>query len=182
MRGDLRITVACDWPDSALALGESIACNGACLTVIDKGRLANGPCYFAADLSAETLERTTPRWNTGDLLNMERSLRLGDPLDGHLVSGHVDGVAILHSIDTDGDSHRLAVDAPPALSRFIAEKGSVTLDGVSLTVNSVEENRFTVNVIPHSWHVTTLGKRKAGDRLNMEIDMLARYVARQLQT
>lgn len=175
--GDLRITVSTDWPE--LTVGESIACNGACLTVVEKGARA-GRHYFTADLSAETVSRTAPRWNAGDALNMERALRLGDALDGHMVTGHVDGIATIADIADDGGSHILNINAPAKLSRFIAEKGSVTLDGVSLTVNSIRDTRFTVNIIPHTWRVTTLGQRKAGDALNIEIDMVARYVARLL--
>lgn len=173
-RGDLRLTIACDFAQESLHIGESIACNGACLTVVEKG---NGG--FAVDLSAETVARSASgRWRQGGKVNLERSLRLGDTLDGHMVSGHVDGLAVIHAITASGGSYILAIDAPEALSRFIAEKGSVTLDGVSLTVNKVENSRFWVNIIPHTWQVTTLGERKAGDALNLEIDLIARYVDR----
>jgi riboflavin synthase len=179
-QGDLKLTIACDWPESSLALGESIACNGACLTIIEKGTLPSGKSFFTVELSAETLTCTAPRWKQGDALNLERAMKLGDTLDGHMVSGHVDGIATIHSVTDSGDSHIVAIDAPAALSCYIAEKGSVTLDGVSLTVNKVEASRFYVNIIPHTWKVTTLGQRKAGDNINIEIDLIARYVARLL--
>ena len=179
MRGDLRLRISCGWPAESLFIGESIACNGACLTVIAIGATAQGS-WFDTELSAETVKCTAPRWNVGDRLNLERAMKLGDTLDGHMVTGHVDSVAVIHSITADGDSHILAVDAPPALARFIAEKGSVTLDGISLTVNRVEGNRFFLNIIAHTWNVTTLGQRKAGDALNIEVDLIARYVSRLL--
>jgi riboflavin synthase len=179
-KGDLKLVIACGWPADSMALGESIACNGACLTVIDKGTLASGSSFFTTELSQETLNRTAPRWQQGDKLNLERAMKLGDTLDGHMVTGHVDGIATINSITKEGDSHVLAIDAPQALSRFIAEKGSVTLDGISLTVNKVSGNRFWVNIIPHTWKVTTLGQRKEGEAINIEIDMIARYVARLL--
>ncbi len=179
MEGDLTLTIHCDWPEESLFIGESIACNGACLTVIEKGARAEGS-WFATQLSGETLKLTAKRWNIGDSLNLERAMRLGDTLDGHMVTGHIDGIATIHSITPDGDSHIVTIDAPLELSRFIAQKGSVTLDGVSLTVNSVQNNRFTVNIIPHTWKVTTLGSRKAGDSINIEIDLIARYTARLL--
>jgi len=204
MRGDLRVIIACDFaPD--LQLGESVACNGACLTVVNssprrgeagRGALSEdisqksphpnpppaGEGTFTVDLSAETVSRTAPgQWQKGRKVNLERSLKLGDRLDGHLVSGHVDGLATIKNITISGDSHSLEIESPQALARFMAEKGSVTLDGVSLTVNKVENSRFWVNIIPHTWQNTTLGERKAGDALNLEIDMLARYVARLLE-
>ncbi len=173
-RGDLRLSI-----ESSLGqvrLGESIACNGACLTVVE-----SDADRFSVDLSAETLLCTAPRWNIGDALNLERALKLGDALDGHMVTGHVDGVATLAEITRDGDSHVLIIDAPETLARFIAQKGSVTLDGVSLTVNWVDGARFSVNIIPHTWENTTLGKRAPGEPINIEIDMIARYVARLLK-
>lgn len=177
--GDLTITVACGWSEDSMTIGESIACNGACLTVIDKGRHKDGG-FFTAELSNETLNCTAPRWNKGDQLHLERALKLGDTLDGHMVTGHVDGTATIHAITSDGDSHRLDIDAPANLSHFIAAKGSITLDGISLTVNSIQNHRFSVNIIPHTWDVTSLHQRKAGDVLNMEIDLIARYTARLL--
>lgn len=173
--GDLRITIACDFAND-LKIGESVACNGACLTVVEKTATA-----FSADLSAETLACTAPRWNKGETINLERALKLGDALDGHLVTGHVDGIASIKTITSSGDSHIVELEAPKNLSRFIAEKGSVTLDGISLTVNKVDGTRFWVNIIPHTWSITTLGKRKTGDALNLETDLMARYAARLLQ-
>lgn len=174
-QGDLRIAVACDFAGE-LKTGESVGCNGVCLTVVQRNDR-----QFVAELSAETLKRTAPRWNTGDKINLERALKLGDTLDGHIVSGHVDGIATILSITPSKDSRIFQVQAPEALSKFLAEKGSVTLDGVSLTVNRVEGNIFWVNIIPHTLKVTTLGGRNAGDTLNIEIDMLARHVARMME-
>ena len=173
--GDLTLAISCDWPLDAVRIGDSIAVNGACLTVTQWKNSA-----FSVQLSAETLARTAARWEMGEKVNLERAMKLGDALDGHLVTGHVDGLATLRSIEPVGDSHRLQLEAPPALARFIAEKGSVTLDGVSLTVNAVNDRHFWVNIIPHTWQVTTLGARQAGDVLNMEIDLIARYVERLL--
>jgi len=173
--GDLTVTISCPWED--LRIGESIACNGACLTVTHWQ-----PGSFTVQLSAETTSRTAPRWNEGGLVNLERAVKLGDALDGHLVTGHIDGLAKLTQMTSQGGSHQLQLEAPPALSRFIAEKGSVTLDGVSLTVNKVDGQRFWVNIIPHTWQVTTLGKRQLGDVLNLEIDLIARYVERLLSS
>lgn len=172
--GDLTVVISCPWHD--LRVGESIACNGACLTVVDRKPSA----FFTANLSAETVNCTAPRWAMGEKINLERAMKLGDALDGHLVTGHVDGLASIKDITRDGDSHVLRLEAPSELSRFIAAKGSVTLDGVSLTVNKVEGSKFWVNIIPHTWDVTTLGLRKTGDTLNMEIDLIARYVERLL--
>lgn len=173
-RGDLRLAVACAYPPESIAPGESIALNGCCLTVVEIN-----DAHLAFTLSAETLERTAPRWQVGERVNLERALRVGDSLGGHFVSGHVDGLATLISIEPSGDSRILTLDAPPALARFIAEKGSVTLDGVSLTVNAAEGTRFTVNIIPHTLAHTTLSDRRAGDALNLEIDLIARYLVRQ---
>jgi len=175
--GDLRLEIACHYPPESIKLGDSIACNGVCLTVVEI--LANG---FAVELSAETVTCTAPnQWQVGKKINMERALKMGDTLDGHLVSGHVDGIATIESIEKSGDSHIIALSAPPALARFIAAKGSVTLDGIALTVNQVDGNKFWINIIPHTWQNTTLCTRKTGDKLNLEIDMLARYVARLLE-
>ena len=172
--GDLRIQVSCPWDD--VRIGESIAVNGACLTVVELGK------HIAFDLSAETISRTAPRWNTGDKVNLERALKMGDALDGHMVTGHVDGLATLETITPTGDSFKLTLAAPASLSRYIAEKGSVTLDGVSLTVNETNGNDFSVNIIPHTWQHTTLSLRKPGDTLNLEIDLIARYVERLSRT
>ena len=173
--GDVRVAIACPFVDE-LRIGDSVAVNGCCLTVTEKT-----PDSFHADLSEETLSRTSPRWKKNDHVNLERSLKLGDSLDGHLVTGHVDGTAIISNISESGGSHLLMLDAPHSLSRFIAAKGSVTLDGISLTVNKVEGNRFWVNIIPHTWQQTTLKERKTGETLNLEIDLMARYAERLLK-
>lgn len=181
-RGDLHISIACDFAADAIAIGDSIACNGCCLTVTHKGRLASGKMYFSADVSGETISCTAAgQWDKGASVNLERSLKMGDSLDGHMVSGHVDGIARVVRIAEDGGSHRLDVEAPAELARFIAEKGSVTLNGVSLTVNGVEGRFFGVNIIPHTWAATTLGLLQEGQQVNMEVDMIARYVARLMQ-
>ena len=179
-RGDTRFTFKTQYDTDEIALGASIACSGVCLTVVDKG-----PGWFAADVSAETLSKTTlGDWAAGTPVNLERSLRLGDELGGHLVAGHVDGVSTMLDRRPDGDSLRLSFEAPEGLDRFIAPKGSVALDGVSLTVNEVHDGpgqgRFEVNIIPHTAQVTTLGTCRPGSRVNLEIDLLARYVQRLL--
>ena len=157
-----------------VAIGASIACSGCCLTVVEKGA-----DWFTAYVSAETLSKTNlSHWVEGTEINLERSLRLGDEMGGHIVSGHVDGLAVISSIDVEGESWRIKITAPENLKKFVAAKGSVALDGISLTVNHVDNAVFDINVIPHTLDVTTLGNRKIGDHLNMEIDMLARYVAR----
>ena len=171
-QGGLRLTVTCDYDPASVRIGESVAVNGACLTVTGT---KNG---LAFDLSAETLARTAPRWQEGNHVNLERALKMGDRLDGHLVTGHIDGLAKILKVTPAGDSHALELEAPESLGRFIAEKGSVALDGVSLTVNQVEGNRFWVNIIPHTWRTTTLSERKPGDALNLEIDLVARYLDR----
>ena len=171
---DLRFHIRTGYDVTGIDLGASIACSGCCLTAVDFG--AN---WFAVDISGETLSKTTlGNWKTGDRINLERSLKVGDELGGHIVSGHVDGVATITDIQTEDGSHRFTFDAPRALARFVAQKGSVALDGASLTVNNVHDVRFGVNIIPHTSAMTTFGNRKAGDRVNMEIDVLARYVAR----
>lgn len=172
-QGDWRITVVSEI--GVANIGDSIACNGCCLTVI---AIAGNTLTFS--LSSETLSCTAPRWEKGMKIHLERALRMGDTLDGHLVSGHIDGLAKLISVTPAGDSHIMELEVPKELSRFIAAKGSVTLDGISLTVNKVKKNRFTVNIIPHTWDVTTFHERKVGDRLNVEIDLIARYTARLL--
>lgn len=173
-RGDTRFVMAASRDLPGLQMGASIACSGVCLTVVEHaGR------EFAVDVSAETLSKTTlGDWLPGSRVNLERALKIGDELGGHIVSGHVDGLATLAHVEIEGDSHRLTFSAPKNLMRFIAPKGSVTLDGVSLTVNEVGESGFGVNIIPHTWIHTTLGDRKRGDHVNLEVDMLARYVAR----
>jgi len=172
---DMRLVIAAPWPDTArIPIGASIACSGCCLTAV-----AVGPDWFAADASAETLARTTMgAWRVGTRVNLERSLRLGDELGGHLVSGHVDGVGEALSSEPENASVRWRFRVPGALARFIAVKGSVAVDGVSLTVNAVEGDTFAVNVIPHTAAVTRFGALRPGDAVNIEIDTLARYVAR----
>jgi len=177
-RGDTRLTIETGADTATIDLGASIACSGACLTVVE-----SGPNWFGADVSAETLSKTTlGEWAPGTAVNLERALRLGDELGGHLVSGHVDGIAEVSERAEEGDSLRFAFTAPAVLMPFIAAKGSVTLDGVSLTVNNVEDaaggGRFEVNIIPHTAAVTTLGACRPGSRVNLEIDLLARYVQR----
>jgi riboflavin synthase len=172
---DMRLAITAPWPDTAfIAIGASIGCSGCCLTAVELG-----PDWFAADASAETLSKTTMgRWRAGTQVNLERSLRLGDELGGHLVSGHVDGVAEALSADPEHGSTRWIFRVPPALSRFIAVKGSIAVDGVSLTVNEVTADTFGVNIIPHTATVTGFGSLRPGGAVNIEIDMLARYVAR----
>ena len=173
-----RLKIACRYDRASIADGASIACSGVCLTVVDKGE-EGGRTWFAVDAAAETLRLTTVgRWRQGTKVNLERALKHGDELGGHTVSGHVDGLAELLKREDGSDSARLVLRAPSALSRFIATKGSVTLDGVSLTVNSVEGDDFSVLIIPHTLKVTTLGALRAGDTVNLEVDMLARYAAR----
>ena len=175
--GTTRFTFDTGYDTASIADGASIACSGACLSVVGKG-----PGWFAVDASAETLACTTlGAWRVGTPVNFERALRLGDELGGHLVSGHVDGVATVLDRRPDGDSLRFTIAAPPALRPFIAPKGSVTLDGVSLTVNEVGAEAFGVNVIPITQRLTTFGDLRPGDRVNLEIDLLARYVARLLE-
>ncbi len=176
---DMRLEIASPWPDTAsIAIGASIACSGCCLTAVELT-----PASFSVDASAETLSKTNlGKWAVGTRLNLERSLRLGDELGGHLVSGHVDGLGTITHVTPENGSWRVGVEVPRALARFIAQKGSVSIDGVSLTVNEVAGTRFGVNIIPHTWQVTTLGQRVAGDTVHIEIDMLARYVARLAET
>jgi riboflavin synthase len=174
-RGDLvDLTIATAFDTSAIALGASIACSGVCLTVV---AVARGE--FSVQASAETLVRTTiGEWEEGTPVNLERSLRVGDELGGHLVAGHVDGLARIVECRPDAESVRFVFDAPDELARFIAPKGSVALDGVSLTVNEVSGRRFGVNIIPHTLACTNLGAAIPGQRMNLEIDLIARYVAR----
>lgn len=175
-RGDRRFFLRVPFDTSAIDLGASVACSGTCLTVVERG---GGELAF--DVSAETLSKTTlGRWHEGTRVNLERSLKLGAELGGHLVYGHVDGLARLVERRPEGASTRFVFEAPEALAGLVAPKGSVALDGISLTVNEVEGRRFGVNVIPHTLAVTTLADREPGDELNFEADMLARYVARLL--
>ena len=175
--GDVaELTIATSLDTAAIAVGASIACSGACLTVV-----AVAPGEFSVQVSAETLACTTiGDWAEGTPVNLERSLRVGDELGGHLVSGHVDGVAYIIERRSDGESVRFVFDAPGHLAKFIAAKGSVALDGVSLTVNEVSATRFGVNIIPHTLACTNFGAAKPGQRMNLEIDQIARYVARLL--
>jgi riboflavin synthase len=181
-RGELRrIRIACSYDPQTILLGASIACSGPCLTAVEIGT-QNGRTCFEVDAAAETLARTTVgAWAPGQRINLERSLKIGDELGGHIVTGHVDGVAtIVERRDFDGMAH-YDIEAPAAIARFIAEKGSVCLDGTSLTVNSVTGNRFTILLIPHTLEVTTWGERKTGDSLNIEVDLMARYAARLVE-
>ena len=173
-RGDLRARIATAYDTATIDTGASIACDGACLTAV-----ALAPGWFEVDASAETLSKTTlGDWTEGRAVNLERALRVGDELGGHIVSGHVDGVARIVGLAPEGDSLRVTLEAPEGLARFVAPKGSVALDGTSLTVNEVEGARFGVNLIPHTRAVTRWGGAREGDRVNLEIDTLARYVAR----
>ena len=174
--GDWRIFIQSRLDLKPIAIGASVACSGCCLTVIKKEN-----DRMAFDVSAETLSKTIiGSWEEGSKVNLETSMKIGDEIGGHIVSGHVDGLATIESIMPEGDSHRLKIRVPDALSLFVAPKGSVALDGISLTVNEVEGSVFGINIIPHTWIQTTIGEKKVGDKLNMEADMLARYVARQL--
>ena len=175
--GDRRFVIATRHDMAPIAIGASIACSGCCLTVVEKsaGR-------FAVEVSAESLDKThLGDWTVGSRLNLELSLKLGDELGGHLVYGHVDGVGRIVSMTPEGGSVRFVFEAPPELARFVAAKGSVAIDGISLTVNEVDGNCFGVNVISHTQAVTTLGQTGVGQRVNLEVDMLARYVARLLE-
>ena len=180
-RGDLRLVIETNYDMDTVELGASIACSGACLTVVDKGE-----DWFAVDLSGETVSKTaSDHWREGARLNLERSLRLGDEIGGHIVTGHVDAVGTVVDVTPEGDSKRLAIAVPRSLGSMIAAKGSVALDGVSMTVNEVGDgedgtSRFTVNVIPHTAQHTTLGELAANQQLNVEVDVLARYIDRML--
>lgn len=177
-RGDLRVRIATAYDTTTVDLGASISCSGVCLTVVDKG-----PDWFAVDVSSETAGRTAHgQWTEGRPLNLERAMRLGDELGGHIVTGHVDGIAEVTDVRPEGDSLRIDLRLDRELAPFLAPKGSVTIDGVSLTVNGVEDgpegSRFGVNVIPHTRSVTTLGELRPGSAVNIEIDVLARYLQR----
>ena len=178
-RGDLRLVISCGYDMNTVAIGASIACSGVCLTVIDK---ADG--WFAVDVSGESVSCTAPEmWSTGTSLNLERALRVGDELGGHIVTGHVDGVGYIVTTENFGDSWKVAVAADADLAPYIAAKGSITVDGVSLTVNAVDDRpdgttEFTLNIIPHTAQMTTLGDLVAGRSVNLEIDVLARYLKR----
>ncbi|MEJ0093452.1 MAG: riboflavin synthase [Methylocella sp.] len=178
-RGNLRrVRVLCSYAPETIALGASIACGGPCLTAVGIGAL-DDKTWFDVDVAAETLARTTAaNWKPGVKLNLERSLKLGDELGGHIVTGHIDGIAEILAIEDFDGMRRIALRAPPALARFIAEKGSVSLDGVSLTVNSVAGDAFSVLLIPHTLLVTTWGEKSVGEAVNLEVDLMARYAAR----
>lgn len=174
--GDVRFVIATDMDLSGAEIGASIACAGCCLTVVEKG-----DDWFAVDVSAETLSKTClGEWVERTRVNLEPSLKMGDELGGHIVSGHVDGLAVLTQVKQDGGSHRLVFEVPDDLAKFIAPKGSVALDGVSLTVNEVSDASFGVNIIPHTWSHTTFHQLKEGGKVHLEIDVLARYAARIL--
>jgi riboflavin synthase len=176
-----RVKIACRYPRAGIADGASIACSGVCLTVVEAAE-QGGRTWFAADAGAETLRVTTAgTWRQGSKINLERALKIGDELGGHLVSGHVDGLAELLARDDLTDMAKLVFRAPSALARFIAQKGSVALDGVSLTVNEVADETFSVLIIPHTLRVTTLGDLHPGMRVNLEVDQMARYAARLME-
>ena len=182
-RGDLRLVIACPFDPAAIAIGASIACSGVCLTVTTRGG-EKGAARFTVDVSEETVSRTAKgMWREGRELNLEPSLRLGDELGGHIVTGHVDAVGTVVDWQPVGDSTQVAIAAPAALAPYIAEKGSITVDGVSLTVNAVEDRaddsvQFTLNIIPHTAEATTLGGLRQGGEVNLEVDTIARYLHR----
>jgi len=173
-----RLTIGCAYDPASIAIGASICCSGVCMTVVSAGKN-----NFSVDAAAETLALTTVgQWRKGRRVNLERSLKIGDELGGHLVSGHVDGLAELIARENLTDMARFTLRVPKPLARFIAQKGSVALDGVSLTVNELSDDTFSVLIIPHTLAVTTLGALKQGDRLNLEVDVMARYAARLMET
>jgi riboflavin synthase len=182
-RGDLRVRISCSWDPARIAIGASIACAGVCLTVVERGGTP-GDAWFAVDVSGETVSRTARgMWTQGQRINLEGSLKVGDELGGHIVSGHVDAVGRVDNWEPQGDSMQITILAPASLAPFIAPKGSITVDGVSLTVNAVEDRpngevHFDLNVIPHTAEVTTLGGLAQGAEVNLEIDTVARYLQR----
>ena len=185
-RGDTRVVVATTYDTATIDLGASISCSGVCLTVVDKSE-PGAPSWFAVDVSGETISRTARgQWTEGRRLNLERAMKLGEELGGHIVTGHIDGIAEVTGVAPDGDSKRIGFRVPANIAPFLAPKGSVTIDGVSLTVNAVRDEtadegdatHFAVNVIPHTQAVTTLGAIEAGQAVNIEIDVLARYLQR----
>ncbi|RTL71106.1 MAG: riboflavin synthase [Hyphomicrobiales bacterium] len=176
-----RFRIASGFDPSGIALGASIACDGCCLTVVEVAQGERG-AVFSVDVSNESLSRTIlGDWYPGRRINLERALKAGDELGGHIVSGHVDGVGAVAAMRPDGDSRRFTIEAPADIAPYIASKGSVALDGISLTVNEVAGNTFGINIIPHTLTHTTLGDRKPGDRVNLEVDLFARYVARLME-
>jgi len=175
---DRRFEIETAYDLATITIGASIAHSGCCLTVVDKGL-----GWFAVEVSGESLSLTTlNRWAVGGRVNLERATKVGDELGGHIVSGHVDGLGEVISVTVEGGSHRVKVRVPRPLHRYIAPKGSIAIEGVSLTVNEVEDDVFGVNIIPHTWDVTTLGQLVAGAKVNLEIDVLARYAARWQET
>lgn len=185
-RADLHVRIACPFDPASMAIGASIACSGVCLTVVERGGTA-GDAWFAVDVSGETVSCTVPAmWEAGRTLNLEPALKMGDELGGHIVTGHVDAVGSVVSAEDVGGSTRLVIRAPQDIAAYIAAKGSITVDGVSLTVNEIADQPdgacdFMLNIIPHTGDVTTLGTLAAGDRVNLEIDVLARYLKRMEQ-
>ncbi|WP_088306693.1 riboflavin synthase [Novosphingobium sp. B 225] len=182
-RGDLRAVIACPYDPAHIAIGASIACSGVCLTVVDRGGMP-GDAWFAVDISGETVSRTAQdQWRAGRQLNLEQAMKLGDELGGHIVTGHVDAVGRITGHEEVGGSIHLSVTTPAEVAPFIAAKGSITVDGVSLTVNAITDHpdgtmQFELNIIPHTAEVTTLGALRPGDAVNLEIDVLARYLQR----
>jgi riboflavin synthase len=177
-----RLTIACSYPRAGIVIGASIAHSGVCMTVVETGE-QGGRTWYAVDAAAETLRLTTAGdWKQGAKINLERALKIGDELGGHIVAGHVDGIAELVARENLPDMARLTLRAPRELMRFVASKGSVALDGISLTVNAVTADTFSVLIIPHTLSVTTLGAARAGDKMNLEIDLMARYAARLMET
>jgi riboflavin synthase len=180
-QGLARLTIVCGYDPDSIGVGASIACSGVCLTVVARGKEGNRS-WFAVEAAAETLRLTTvDNWRRGTRINLERALKIGDELGGHMVAGHADGLAGVVTREDLTDMARFTLRAPKALTRFIAAKGSVALDGVSLTVNEVADHTFSVLIIPHTLKVTTLGSLAAGDAVNLEVDLMARYVARLME-
>jgi len=176
-----RLTIGCAYDSASIAIGASIACSGVCMTAVETGKQGNRDT-FSVDAAAETLRLTTVgRWKGGTRINLERSLKIGDELGGHLVSGHVDGLAEVVTRENLTDMARFVLRVPKPFAKFIAQKGSVALDGVSLTVNEVTDDTFSVLIIPHTLSVTTFGALRAGDQLNLEVDVMARYAARLME-
>ena len=176
-RGDTHVVIGTNLDLGNVEMGASIACAGVCMTVVDKGTGKEN--WFAVTASGETLSKTTlGEWKAGDPVNLERPMRVGDEFGGHIVTGHVDGIAEIKRVAPEGESMRVTFEVPAALAKFVAPKGSVALDGVSLTVNEVDGTRFGVNLIPHTLKVTTFGRAKPGMKVNLEVDLMARYVAR----
>jgi riboflavin synthase len=181
-RTEGRFAIRCSYKAETIAIGASIACDGACLTAVEIAPAGSSGCVFKVDVSNETLSRTAlGEWQPGRLVNLERALRAGDELGGHIVAGHVGGVGRIVDMQPDGNSRRLMVEAPVELARYLAPKGSLALDGISLTVNEVEKNRFGINIVPHTLTHTTLGAKKPGDKVNLEADVFARYVVRAME-